>query len=102
MVGVDPGKVNVVSWFAGSQEDLGPDGEFAALQELLEARTGKKLGDPANPLLVSVRSGARSSMPGMMETVLNVGLTSATIPGMIAKTKNPRFVYDAYRRLIMM
>jgi len=59
-------------------------------------------GDPVNPLLVSVRSGARASMPGMMETVLNVGLTSKTIPGMIAKTQNERFVYDAYRRLIMM
>ena len=63
---------------------------------------GKKFGDPKNPLLVSVRSGARSSMPGMMDTVLNVGLTSKTIPGLIAKTKNERFVYDSYRRLIMM
>ncbi len=61
-----------------------------------------KFGDPENPLLVSVRSGARSSMPGMMETVLNIGLCSKTIPGLIKKTKNPRFVYDAYRRLIMM
>jgi pyruvate,orthophosphate dikinase len=61
-----------------------------------------KFGDPVNPLLFSVRSGARSSMPGMMETVLNVGLTSQTIAGLIAKTNNPRFVYDAYRRLIMM
>ncbi|HEY5998652.1 MAG TPA: pyruvate, phosphate dikinase [bacterium] len=68
----------------------------------VEQIVGCRFGDPENPLLVSVRSGARSSMPGMMETVLNVGLTSATIPGMIAKTKNPRFVYDAYRRLIMM
>ncbi len=59
-------------------------------------------GDPKNPLLVSVRSGARKSMPGMMETVLNVGLTSKTIPGLIAKTGNERFVYDAYRRLITM
>lgn len=61
-----------------------------------------KFGDPDNPLLVSVRSGARSSMPGMMETVLNIGLCSKTIPGLIKKTNNPRFVYDAYRRLIMM
>ena len=59
-------------------------------------------GNPNNPLLVSVRSGARSSMPGMMETVLNIGLTTKTIPGLIAKTNNERFVYDAYRRLIMM
>ncbi|MCU0661298.1 MAG: pyruvate, phosphate dikinase [Myxococcota bacterium] len=63
---------------------------------------GMKFGDAKNPLLVSVRSGARKSMPGMMETVLNVGLCSETIPGLIMKTKNPRFVYDAYRRLIMM
>ncbi len=63
---------------------------------------GSRFGDPENPLLVSVRSGARQSMPGMMETVLNVGLCSATIPGMIRKTGNERFVYDAYRRLIMM
>ncbi len=67
-----------------------------------EAIMAAKFGDPVNPLLVSVRSGARASMPGMMETVLNVGLCSATIPGMIKKTGNPRFVYDAYRRLIMM
>jgi pyruvate,orthophosphate dikinase len=62
----------------------------------------RKFGDPDNPLLVSVRSGARSSMPGMMETVLNVGLTTDTIPGLIKKTNNERFVYDAYRRLLMM
>ncbi len=61
-----------------------------------------KFGDENNPLLMSVRSGARQSMPGMMDTVLNVGLASSTIPGLIKKTNNPRFVYDAYRRLIMM
>ena len=61
-----------------------------------------KFGDKENPLLLSCRSGARSSMPGMMETVLNIGLSSDTIPGLIKKTGNPRFVYDAYRRLIMM
>ena len=61
-----------------------------------------KFGDPENPLLLSVRSGARSSMPGMMETVLNVGLNEKTIKGLIAKTGNERFAYDAYRRLIMM
>jgi len=74
------------------------DRALARTEELMDAR----FGDPKHPLLVSVRSGARSSMPGMMETVLNVGLCSATIPGMIAKTGNARFVYDAYRRLIMM
>ncbi|NLI09493.1 MAG: pyruvate, phosphate dikinase [Elusimicrobia bacterium] len=68
----------------------------------IEQITGKKFGDPSNPLLVSVRSGARKSMPGMMETILNVGLTSRTIPGLIELTKNPRFVWDSYRRLIMM
>lgn len=68
----------------------------------VEKVMGSKFGDPKNSLLVSVRSGARKSMPGMMETVLNVGLTSKTIPGLIAKTNNERFVYDAYRRLIMM
>ncbi|MCX5785792.1 MAG: pyruvate, phosphate dikinase [Elusimicrobia bacterium] len=68
----------------------------------IEELMGKKFGDNENPLLVSVRSGARKSMPGMMETILNVGLTEATIPGLIKLTNNPRFVYDAYRRLIMM
>lgn len=80
--------------------------ELKAQLEKALAMTEKAMkatfGDPVNPLLVSVRSGARASMPGMMETVLNVGLTSKTIPGMIAKTNNERFVYDAYRRLIMM
>ena len=73
----------------------------AALAKV-EKIMGSKFGDPENPLLLSVRSGARSSMPGMMETVLNVGMTSKTIPGIIAKSGNQRFVYDAYRRLIMM
>ncbi len=63
---------------------------------------GMKFGDPENPLLVSCRSGARMSMPGMMETVLNIGLCSKTIPGLVEKTGNERFVYDSYRRLIMM
>ena len=68
----------------------------------VEAIMGTKFGDATNTLLLSVRSGARQSMPGMMETVLNIGLTSSTIPGLIEKTNNPRFVYDAYRRLITM
>ncbi|HOL63486.1 MAG TPA: pyruvate, phosphate dikinase [Elusimicrobiales bacterium] len=68
----------------------------------VEELTGKKFGDPKNSLLVSVRSGARKSMPGMMETILNVGLTTKTIPGFIELTQNPRFVWDSYRRLIMM
>jgi len=68
----------------------------------VEKIMNKKFGSPDNPLLFSVRSGARKSMPGMMETVLNIGLTSKTIPGLIKRTQNPRFVYDAYRRLLMM
>ncbi|SVA14848.1 uncharacterized protein METZ01_LOCUS67702, partial [marine metagenome] len=67
-----------------------------------EKTMGAKFGDTKNPLLVSIRSGARQSMPGMMETILNVGLTTHTIPGLIHRTNNKRFVYDAYRRLIMM
>jgi len=80
----------------------GLEGEVRKAMVRVEKIMGLRFGDPTNPLLVSVRSGARQSMPGMMETVLNCGLTSKTIPGLIAKTKNPRFVYDAYRRLIMM
>ncbi len=68
----------------------------------VEKLMGTKFGDPKDPLLLSVRSGARASMPGMMETVLNIGMTSKTIPTLIKKTGNPRFVYDAYRRLIAM
>ena len=70
--------------------------------ENIEKIMGMKYDDAENPLLVSCRSGARSSMPGMMDTVLNIGLCSKTIPGMLKKTNNPRFVYDSYRRLIMM
>ena len=68
----------------------------------IEKIMGAGFGNTDNPLLVSIRSGARQSMPGMMETVLNVGLTTHTIPGLINRTNNDRFVYDAYRRLIMM
>ena len=80
----------------------GLDGEVAESIAAVEKIMKAKFGDNKNPLLLSVRSGARQSMPGMMETVLNVGLTSKTIPGLINKTNNPRFVYDAYRRLITM
>ena len=68
----------------------------------LEAETGKKLGDPTNPLLVSVRSGARESMPGMMDTVLNLGLNDEVATGFTKITNNERFVYDSYRRFIQM
>jgi pyruvate,orthophosphate dikinase len=68
----------------------------------VERDTGKRFGDPDNPLLVSVRSGAKMSMPGMMETILNLGLNDDTLQGIIALTGNDRFAYDAYRRFIMM
>lgn len=77
------------------------DDVWAAMKET-EKIMGMKYGDANDPLLMSCRSGARSSMPGMMDTVLNIGLCSATIPGIIKKTGNPRFVWDSYRRLIMM
>ena len=82
-----------------------PDGlmdEIKAALAAVESKTGKKLGDPANPLLVSVRSGAKFSMPGMMDTVLNLGLNDATVEGLIKLTGNERFVYDSYRRFLMM
>ena len=70
--------------------------------EALEKRTGKTLGDPENPLLVSVRSGARASMPGMMDTVLNLGMNDVVAEGFSKVTNNKRFVYDSYRRFIQM
>jgi pyruvate,orthophosphate dikinase len=73
-------------------------GALGKVEEIMESR----FGDGRNPLLLSVRSGARISMPGMMETVLNIGLTEATIAGLAARSGNERFVYDAYRRLITM
>src|SRR3954468_23410007 len=68
----------------------------------LEERAGRKLGDPADPLLVSVRSGARESMPGMLETVLNLGLGARSVEGLARSTGNERFAWDAYRRLVQM
>ena len=82
-----------------------PKGMWAqvlAAMKKIEAQTGKKFGDPKNPLLVSVRSGAKFSMPGMMDTVLNLGLNSETLKGIAALTGNERFAYDAYRRFIQM
>ncbi len=74
---------------------------FDALK-VLEEQQGKKFGDTENPLLVSVRSGARASMPGMMDTILNLGLTDVAVEGFAKKTGNPRFAYDSYRRFIQM
>ncbi|HZT10284.1 MAG TPA: PEP/pyruvate-binding domain-containing protein, partial [Actinomycetota bacterium] len=68
----------------------------------LQDTMGKQLGDPGDPLLVSVRSGAKFSMPGMMDTVLNLGLSEETLQGLVALTKNERFGWDAYRRFIQM
>ena len=86
----------------GSELPSGVEKQVKNALAKVEKAMGMKFGDAKNPLLVSCRAGARSSMPGMMETVLNVGLSTKTIPGLIAKTGNERFVYDAYRRLIMM
>jgi pyruvate, orthophosphate dikinase len=82
-----------------------PDGLDAEIDEhltTLEQRTGKRFGDPEDPLLVSVRSGAAVSMPGMMDTILNLGLNDEAVEGLARTTSNPRFAYDSYRRLIQM
>jgi pyruvate,orthophosphate dikinase len=84
----------------GYPEGLGE--AVASNLEKLESVTGKRFGDAANPLLVSVRSGARVSMPGMMDTVLNLGLNDVTVKGLAARTHNPRFAFDSYRRFIQM
>jgi len=88
-----------------NQGEKFPEGMWGQALEALkavEARTGKRFGDPKNPLLVSCRSGAKFSMPGMMDTVLNIGLNDETAQGMIEFIGDPRFVYDSYRRLIQM
>lgn len=77
------------------------DEVYASLTKLEEI-TGKKFGDNTNPLLVSVRSGARVSMPGMMDTILNLGLNDIAVEAMASLTNNPRFAYDSYRRFIQM
>ena len=82
-----------------------PPGLDAQIEEklaALEATMGKRLGQPDNPLLVSVRSGAKFSMPGMMETVLNIGLNDESVKGLAAQSGNERFAWDSYRRLIQM
>src|SRR5512136_33489 len=77
------------------------DQELAALK-VVEKATGKKFGDPSNPLLVSCRSGAKFSMPGMMNTILNIGLNDEVVEGMTKLTGNARFAWDSYRRLVEM
>src|SRR3569623_24347 len=81
-------------------EAVRPQVEAAVKQ--MEAAVGKKFGDPSDPLLVSVRSGAALSMPGMMNTILNLGINDASVEGIARKTGNPRFAYDGYRRVIDM
>src|SRR3982750_3300098 len=82
-----------------------PDGLEPAVDEhiaRLESKTGKRFGDPEDPLLVSVRSGAAISMPGMMDTILNLGLNDVAVEGLARRTGNPRFARASYRRLIQM
>ncbi|MEI7861227.1 MAG: pyruvate, phosphate dikinase [Planctomycetota bacterium] len=86
----------------GKKFPKGLEAEVAEFVTLMEKETGKKFGDPANALLVSVRSGARDSMPGMMDTILNLGLNDATVVGLKKATGNGRFAYDSYRRFIQM
>ncbi len=86
----------------GRRWPQGLDADLKQKMKWLESATKKGFGDPKNPLLVSVRSGAAVSMPGMMDTILNLGLNEATVRGVITKTENPRFAYDAYRRFIQM
>jgi len=86
----------------GGKYPKGLRAEVETALKKVEKIMGMRFGDSENPLLFSVRSGARISMPGMMETVLNIGLTESTLPGLVAKSGSERFVYDAYRRLIMM
>ncbi len=86
----------------GEKWPQGLEEELKQAMRRLEEVTGKKFGDKENPLLVSVRSGAAISMPGMMDTILNLGLNDDTVQGLIKKTNNPRFAYDAYRRFVQM
>jgi len=87
---------------AGNKTPQEIDDEMAAALARLEEINAQKLGEPANPLLLSVRSGAKFSMPGMMDTILNLGLNDQTVEGLAKKSGNPRFAYDSYRRFIQM
>ncbi|NNM99773.1 MAG: pyruvate, phosphate dikinase, partial [Candidatus Eremiobacteraeota bacterium] len=92
-----------VEYFAaGDRFPDGLDAEIDTAMEALQQRIGKRFGDASDPLLVSVRSGARASMPGMMDTILNLGLNDETVLGLAARTSNERFAWDAYRRFIAM
>jgi pyruvate,orthophosphate dikinase len=91
-----------VAYMDGEEFPAGLDDQVAAALARLEELAGKRLGDPADPLLVSVRSGARESMPGMLDTVLNLGLNDASVEGLAARTGNERFAWDSYRRFVQM
>jgi pyruvate, orthophosphate dikinase len=90
------------AYFVDGEFPDGLDDEIAEHVATLEASMGRTLGDPADPLLVSVRSGAKFSMPGMMETVLNIGLNDESVEALASQTGNPRFAWDSYRRLVQM
>src|SRR6202167_5284270 len=87
---------------ADQTEPEGMADQVAEALVRLEEHTGKQLGDRGDPLLVSVRSGARESMPGMLDTVLNLGLNDESVEGLAATTDNPRFAWDSYRRFVQM
>ncbi len=90
-------------WFANERRfPAGLERDVAAALARVEKTVGRRLGDPADPLLVSVRSGARASMPGMMDTILNLGLNARTVEGLARASNNPRFAWDAYRRFVTM
>src|SRR5690606_38037744 len=86
----------------GGKWPQGMDAQLDEAVKLLETRQGKTLGDAANPLLVSVRSGAAVSMPGMMDTILNLGLNDETVKGLAAQAADARFAWDSYRRFVTM
>src|SRR5262250_2137788 len=106
-VPVPPGftiATDVCRWYYGHGGALpsGFEAEQAAALERLEKLMGRRLGDPSDPLLVSVRSGAKFSMPGMMDTILNLGLNDRSVEALARRTGNPRFAWDCYRRLLSM
>jgi pyruvate,orthophosphate dikinase len=91
-----------VAYMGADEFPAGLEDQVAAALARLEEQAGKRLGDPEDPLLVSVRSGARESMPGMLDTVLNLGLNDASVAGLAARTGNERFAWDSYRRFVQM
>jgi pyruvate,orthophosphate dikinase len=106
-VPVPPGftiSTEACTYYVAHQHTMPPELEKQVAENLaqVEALVGKKFGDPKKPFLVSVRSGARASMPGMMDTILNLGLNDATVEGLAKRSGDRRFAYDSYRRFIQM